>query len=150
MGGGEAVTATTGDVRRVLCIEDEEDIGRLIEMIVGSIEGFEPIVTGDVEEAVGYLSDDLALVLIDVGLPDMDGYDLCRLIRQKGYKQPIIFVSAYAGKEDVRRGFEVGGNDYVCKPFDPDELVAKILKWAGASPPPDEAAREADPEGEHF
>ncbi len=121
----------TRGARKVLCIEDEEDIGRLLQMIVGSIEGFEPIVTGDVEEAVRHLSSDLALILIDVGLPDMDGYDLCRLIRQKGYAQPIIFVSAYAGKEDVRRGYEVGGNDYVCKPFDPDELVEKILKWAG-------------------
>ncbi len=120
------------DVRKVLCIEDEEDIGRLLEMIVGSIEGFEPIVTGDVDEAVRQLSDELALVLIDVGLPDMDGYDLCRLIRQKGYTQPIIFVSAYAGKDDVRRGYDVGGNDYVCKPFDPDDLVAKIVKWVGA------------------
>jgi DNA-binding response OmpR family regulator len=124
--------STTRGMRRVLCIEDEEDIGRLLEMIVGSIEGYEPIVTGDVEEAVRRLSDDLSLVLIDVGLPDMDGYDLCRLIRQKGYRQPIVFVSAYAGKEDVRRGFEVGGNDYVCKPFDPDDLVAKIVKWAEA------------------
>ncbi len=121
----------TRGTRKVLCIEDEEDIGRLLQMIVGSIEGFEPIVTGDVDEAVRHLSQELALILIDVGLPDMDGYDLCRLIRQKGYAQPIIFVSAYAGKEDVRRGFEVGGNDYVCKPFDPDELVEKILRWAG-------------------
>jgi DNA-binding response OmpR family regulator len=120
------------DVRKVLCIEDEEDIGRLLEMIVGSIGGYEPIVTGDVEEAVRHLADDPALILIDVGLPDMDGYDLCRLIRQKGCRQPIIFVSAYAGKEDVRRGYDVGGNDYVCKPFDPDDLVAKIVKWAGA------------------
>lgn len=129
---------TTRDVRKVLCIEDEEDIGRLLEMIVGSIDGFEPIVTGDVDEAIRQLSDDLALVLIDVGLPDMDGYDLCRLIRQKGYRQPIIFVSAYAGKDDVRRGYEVGGNDYVCKPFDPDDLVAKIVKWTDAGDAPEE------------
>lgn len=130
---------TTRDVRKVLCIEDEEDIGRLLAMIVGSIDGFEPIVTGDVDEAIRQLSDDLALVLIDVGLPDMDGYDLCRLIRQKGYRQPIIFVSAYAGKDDVRRGYEVGGNDYVCKPFDPDDLVAKIVKWTDAGETPDES-----------
>jgi DNA-binding response OmpR family regulator len=143
----------TRNLRRVLCIEDEEDIGRLLEMIVGSIEGFEPIVTGDVEEAVRRLSDDLSLILIDVGLPDMDGYDLCRLIRQKGYRQPIIFVSAYAGKEDVRRGYEVGGNDYVCKPFDPDDLVAKIVKWSEADLPAeggtghetDESPRTASP-----
>lgn len=137
----------TRDVRKVLCIEDEEDIGRLLEMIVGSIDGFAPIVTGDVDEAVRQLSDDLAIVLIDVGLPDMDGYDLCRLIRQKGYKQPIIFVSAYAGKDDVRRGYEVGGNDYVCKPFDPDDLVAKIVKWADAGDAPEE--REGGGLGEH-
>jgi DNA-binding response OmpR family regulator len=132
------------DVHKVLCIEDEEDIGRLLEMIVGSIEGFEPIVTGDVEEAVRQLSNDLSLILIDVGLPDMDGYDLCRLIRQRGYRQPIIFVSAYAGKEDVRRGYEVGGNDYVCKPFDPDDLVAKILKWSDSAEGLGAAAREGD------
>ena len=132
------------EVRKVLCIEDEEDIGRLLEMIVGSIDGFQPIVTGDVEEAVRHLSDALALILIDVGLPDMDGYDLCRLIRQKGYKQPIIFVSAYAGKDDVRRGYEVGGNDYVCKPFDPDDLVTKIRRWAGRESPDEAQGEQAE------
>ena len=134
--------------RKILCIEDEEDIGRLLQMIVGSIEGFEPVVTGDVEEAIQRLVDDPALVLIDVGLPDMDGYDLCRLIRQKGYRQPIIFVSAYAGKEDVRHGFEVGGNDYVCKPFDPDELVEKIVKWADAVITDDAPAGSEEAAGE--
>ncbi|HWP35182.1 MAG TPA: response regulator transcription factor [Thermodesulfobacteriota bacterium] len=132
--------------RKILCVEDEEDIARLLEMIVGSAPDFEPVVTGDVEEAIRLLAEEPALVLIDVGLPDMDGYDLCRVIRQRGYARPILFVSAYASRDDVRRGYEVGGNDYICKPFDPDELVEKIRRWAGQEPEDDgpEAEAEAD------
>lgn len=65
------------------------------------------------------------LVLLDAVLPDRDGWDICRQLRDLS-DMPIIFVSARRGKADVIKGLEVGADDYVSKPFDGDELVARI------------------------
>lgn len=65
------------------------------------------------------------LVLLEVVLPDRDGWDICRQLRDLS-DMPIIFVSARAGKDDVVKGLEVGADDYIAKPFDNDELIARI------------------------
>jgi len=73
------------------------------------------------------------LVLLDVILPDRDGWDICRQLRDLS-DMPIIFVSASADKSDVIKGFELGADDYISKPFDDDELVARIKARLRRSP----------------
>ena len=65
------------------------------------------------------------LVLLDVVLPDRDGWDICRQLRDLS-DMPIIFISARTDKDDVIKGLEIGADDYIAKPFDDDELVARI------------------------
>lgn len=82
------------------------------------------------EEALQSLGTDAAdLLLLDVDMPGMDGYETCRQLRAGTHHEnlPVIFVSACAQLEDRLRGYAVGGNDYLIKPFDIDELHAKIL-----------------------
>ena len=65
------------------------------------------------------------LILLDVMLPGMDGYDVCRAIRLRS-EVPIIMITARISEEDRLKGFEIGADDYVCKPFSPREVVARI------------------------
>ena len=73
------------------------------------------------------------LVLLDVILPDMDGWEICRRLRELS-DMPIIFVSARKDKNDIIKGLEIGADDYVTKPFDDDELVARIKARLRRSP----------------
>ncbi len=73
------------------------------------------------------------LVLLDVVLPDMDGWEICRRLRELS-DMPIIFVSARKDKNDIIKGLEIGADDYVTKPFDDDELVARIKARLRRSP----------------
>ena len=67
------------------------------------------------------------LVLLDIMLPEMDGYETCRRLRQLQIRAvPIVMLTALDSDESRRRGYEVGANAYYCKPFDPDEVVQKI------------------------
>ncbi len=66
------------------------------------------------------------LFLLDVNLPDGDGYGFCRWLREQSQTSPVIFLTARTDEESVIRGFEEGANDYVRKPFSQKELVARI------------------------
>ena len=68
------------------------------------------------------------LILLDLMLPDMDGYEVCETLQSNSYTNdiPVIFVSALSQKENLVKGFKMGGVDYVTKPFDPDELIARV------------------------
>jgi DNA-binding response OmpR family regulator len=73
-------------------------------------------------------SDSLDLLLLDVMMPQMDGYEVCRKLKEtpKGRGIPIIFITARTEREDILKGFAVGGMDYVTKPFDSPELLARV------------------------
>lgn len=75
------------------------------------------------------------LILLDVELPDIDGYEVCRRLRQRavGGEAPVIFVSGRDRIEDRLQGYEAGGDDYVVKPFDREELLAKIARLLGSA-----------------
>ncbi len=110
---------------RILVVEDEPSI---LDNIVYSLEtdGFSPLGCGTCGEARAALQKEaFALVVLDVGLPDMPGFEWCKEIR-KTSNIPIIFLTARAGEIDRVVGLEIGGDDYMVKPFSPRELSARV------------------------
>lgn len=110
---------------KILVIEDEEDIADL-EKDYLEINGYEVTVKEDgksgLEEA---LNGDYSLILLDLMLPKMDGFEICKDIREKK-NTPILMVSAKKDDIDKVRGLGLGADDYITKPFSPSELVARV------------------------
>ncbi|WP_191279762.1 response regulator transcription factor [Nocardioides flavus (ex Wang et al. 2016)] len=129
-------------VHDVLVVEDEEDIAvplmRTLER-----EGYDVSRVSGGAEAVAFVLDDApAVVILDLGLPDMDGIDVCRQMRSGGYLGGIIMVTARAGELDRVVGLDVGADDYLAKPFGLAELLARVralLRRSGSAPVQDDA-----------
>jgi len=110
---------------KVLVVEDEPSIADNITYAL-STEGFTSIWCATGAEALEALqAGDIALIILDVGLPDANGFELARTIRQ-GADVPLIFVTARADEIDRVVGLELGADDYVVKPFSPRELTARV------------------------
>jgi DNA-binding response OmpR family regulator len=128
-------------VHDVLVVEDEEDIAvplmRTLER-----EGYEVSRVSGGAQAVSFVVDEApAVVILDLGLPDMDGIDACRQMRSGGYLGGIIMVTARAGELDRVVGLDVGADDYLAKPFGLAELLARVralLRRSGHTPAPDD------------
>src|SRR5579884_2101944 len=120
----------------VLIVDDEPGIRRLIALYLER-EGFATSAVGSGAEALeAVAARQPALVILDIMLPDVDGWDVCREIRRTS-DVPIIMLTAREGDEDKIVGLELGADDYVTKPFVPRELVARakaILRRARAAP----------------
>jgi two-component system catabolic regulation response regulator CreB len=122
----------------ILLVEDEPSIAETIVYALET-EGFAPLWKTTGREALAVLQrQTVALIVLDVGLPDTNGFDLCREIRRTR-EVPIIFLTARS--EDVDRivGLEIGGDDYMAKPFSPRELTARVravLRRTGERRPP--------------
>lgn len=119
----------------IVVVEDEQDILELIEYHL-SKEGYS--VTGflSTERVEQFLDEeDPSLIIMDRNLPSIDGSEFVKILRKKGYDIPVIFLSAKNSDIDIEEGFEVGGDDYITKPFNPKELLLRVkalLKRSGA------------------
>ena len=110
---------------RILIVEDDREIA-MLERDYLEIEGFETVLISDGEEAVSAaLGERYDLLLLDLMLPGCDGYEICRRIRAK-VDVPILMVTARTESVDKIRGLGLGADDYIAKPFDPAELVARV------------------------
>ena len=110
---------------RILIVEDEPAIIDAIQYALET-EGFEStalLCGGPVRELLA--RERVDLIILDVGLPDINGLDLLKLIRQDS-DVPVVFLTARSGDIDRVLGLELGGDDYICKPFGPRELVARV------------------------
>jgi DNA-binding response OmpR family regulator len=114
--------------KRILVVEDELYIATLIKQILTG-RGYEVSTTNNGAEALRRVEEfDPQLVVLDVSLPGMDGYQICRYLRSnvKTAKLPVIMVTALARPANQRQGFDLGADDYLTKPFVPAELVSRI------------------------
>ncbi|ATH76432.1 MULTISPECIES: response regulator [Halomonadaceae] len=110
----------------LLIVEDEPKIARLMADYLGS-HNFAPTIIGHGSDVMPWLTQHSpALVLLDVMLPGKDGLTLCREIRQQWPLLPIIMVTAKVEEVDRLLGLELGADDYICKPFSPREVVARV------------------------
>lgn len=111
--------------KKVLLIEDESSIADNIRYALET-EGFEATWKSTAAEGLKSLEQNLPqLIILDVGLPDTNGFELCREIRKK-YSIPIIFLTARSEEVDRIVGLEIGADDYMTKPFSPRELAARV------------------------
>ena len=113
------------DERRVLIVEDDEDISMVEEAYLESA-GFQTMIVRSGAEVSGLLKkESFDLILLDLMLPGKSGYEICREIRDK-VDIPILMVTARTESVDKIRGLGLGADDYIAKPFDPAELVARV------------------------
>jgi DNA-binding response OmpR family regulator len=110
---------------KVLLIEDEPKMQRVIKDNL-ELEGYDVVVAGDGPSGLQNMLDhSYALVLLDVMLPGMSGFDVCRNAREKGNRTPVIFLTAKGEEIDKVLGLELGADDYITKPFGVRELLAR-------------------------
>lgn len=128
--------------RRLLLVEDDSHIALGLEELLKS-EGFEVQRTGRGDEAVDLvLRWQPALILLDVMLPGLSGYDVCRQLRERSLKTPVLMLTAKGQELDKVVGLDLGADDYVTKPFGVRELLARIHALLRRSQP--QESREAD------
>ncbi len=146
---------------RLLLVEDDPRIRtELLDVLRGA--GFDVAVSVSFSDAAAAVKRSFDLILLDLGLPDGDGLDLCRRLREEGRSVPIIVLTARDAPEERVRGLDVGADDYIVKPFHVPELIARIrsvMRRAGrtlgngritlgplwADPESRQAARHAEP-----
>jgi two-component system OmpR family response regulator len=110
-----------------LVVEDEEHLAAGLKLNL-ELEGYAVDLAGTAREAGEHLlqRDAYDAIVLDVQLPDVDGFELCRKIRSAGNYTPVIMLTARAAAEDRVHGLEVGADDYLVKPFELDELLARV------------------------
>ena len=114
------------DKIKILVVDDESRMRKLVKDFLER-EGFEVLEAGDGMEAMGifYEEKEIALIILDVMMPKMDGWEVCREIRKES-KVPIIMLTARGEERDELNGFELGVDEYISKPFSPKILVARV------------------------
>lgn len=112
---------------KILLVDDEKDIVEFLKYNLEQ-ESFHVLVGYNGEEALEKLSQKPDLIILDIMMPKMDGYEVCKKIRAtKGFENiPVIFLTAKSGETDEIKGLEIGASDYIQKPISPKKLVARV------------------------
>ena len=114
-------------VRKILIVDDDEHLRGLLSEQFALHDDFLPVQAATATDALRHVETEPPdVMLLDVGLPDMDGRDAVRLLRDRGFKGPIILITGYGSDDDTVLGLESGANDYVNKPFRFAVLLARI------------------------
>lgn len=112
-------------VLKVLVIDDEPPIRKLLRMGLGS-QGYEVLEASNGKIALELLAEDPGLVVLDLGLPDIDGLDLLRTMRARNERVPIVVLSSRGDESSKVQALDLGADDYVTKPFGMEELLARM------------------------
>jgi len=112
--------------KTILVVDDEEDLREMLHINLKK-EGYRVLEASDGEKALRIVSDNpVDLIILDVMMPNMDGYEVCRRLRSDGYRLPIVFLTAKDSEFDEVLGLELGGDDYIKKPFSVKALTTRI------------------------
>ena len=134
--------------QRILIVDDDENIAELISLYLTK-ECFETRIVGDGESALSAVKEfNPNLILLDLMLPGIDGYQVCREVRKEELQVPIIMLSAKGEVFDKVLGLELGADDYMEKPFDSKELVARVKAVLRRYKPVVAEAPQPEPENE--
>jgi DNA-binding response OmpR family regulator len=121
-----AITISPMAGTRILIVEDERAVARGLEYALTK-EGFSVLWADNGKRALELTrKEDPRLILLDIRLPDMSGFDVCHQLRQEGKRQPILMLTARDEEPDKVMGLEIGADDYVVKPYNLRELIARI------------------------
>lgn len=111
---------------KVLLAEDDRDFGNILSQYV-TINGFDVSLARDGKEAwESFMKEKPDICVLDVMMPEMDGFTLGEKIKEAQPDMPLLFLTAKSLKEDIVRGLKIGADDYITKPFDPEVLILKI------------------------
>lgn len=111
---------------RILVVDDDPLGSRMVHFLLTE-QGYTVDMTDSARGAVALLESHVPdLILLDVNLPHLSGFDFCKRLRDDGYEMPVIFVTAKGELEDRLEGLRIGADDYICKPFQPAELSARV------------------------
>jgi two-component system, OmpR family, response regulator len=115
--------------KKVIFIEDEEDVRNAVKYILEA-EKFEFYGAASGPEGIAKITKyNIDLLLLDIMMPGMDGFEVCRAIKSEpSINLPIIFISAKTEATDIARGFALGADDYIIKPFEPNDLVTRVKR----------------------
>jgi DNA-binding response OmpR family regulator len=111
-------------MHKIVVVEDEEDILDLIQFTLNDYKVFTFSSTNGVKELLD--KEEIDLIIMDRNLPGTEGSIFIQTLRDKGYNQPVIYLTAKDKEEDILQGFERGGDDYITKPFSLEELKARV------------------------
>jgi two-component system, OmpR family, alkaline phosphatase synthesis response regulator PhoP len=114
-----------GDDMKILVIDDEQSILNLIRLTL-ELEGYEVLTASNGKEALEYWEEEPEMILLDLMLPDTDGYQLFRIFREKNSNIPIIMLTAKSQMNDKLLGLQLGADDYITKPFHSTELLLRM------------------------
>jgi len=116
-----------GQLKKILLVDDDDDLREALSEQLLITEDFDVFEAANGHDALKHAKEGLYdLVILDVGLPDMDGRELCRLMRKQGVKSPILMLTGHDSDSDTILGLDAGANDYVTKPFKFPVLLARI------------------------
>ncbi len=114
-------------LKKILLVDDDDDLREALSEQLVMTEDFDVFEAGNGSEAMARIKEGLYdMIILDVGLPDTDGRELCRLMRKQGVKSPILMLTGHDSDADTILGLDSGANDYVTKPFKFPVLLARI------------------------
>ena len=117
----------TSEKKKILLVEDEQHLAIALKLNF-ELEGYDTHLAHSAREAIRTLTTEgpFQLIILDISLPDMDGYQLCSQLRSASNFTPVLMLTARQRPEDRVQGLEAGADDYLTKPFDLDELIARV------------------------
>ena len=131
-------------MEEILIVEDERDIREILSFNLERA-GYRTVEASSAEQGIEKLTQSTSLILLDVMLPGMSGFEMASKIREEGSHIPIIFLTARSAEEDVLSGFSSGGDDYIAKPFSRAELLARVKAVLKRTSPPMPTKYECGP-----
>ena len=116
---------------KILIVEDEQMLAEILSDTLSDRNFDVHLAYDGLQALVAVKKESFDVIVSDIMMPNLDGYSLAKKLRSEGYNTPILFLTARSATEDVVKGFEVGGNDFLKKPFAIDELIVRVRALAG-------------------